>query len=1311
MSDLNDTNAGNSVAIIGMSGRFPGANNISEFWEVLTQGLETIRHFTKEELLAEDFDAEYVLRQENFIRARGVLENIELFDAEFFCFTPAEAIFTDPQQRVWLELAYEALDVAGYARPDNDSAIGVYTGYLNSTYLMHNLLKNRTDVENYVRTRYSNDFSYMINNTNSYIATRTAYKLNLRGPAINLQTACSTSLVSIILAVQSLLQFESDICIAGGINIAVPQTTGYFHQEGAIHSNDGHCRPFDASAAGTVFGSGGGAVVLKRLDEAIEDQDHIYAVIRGAAMNNDGANKVGFTAPSVEGQAACIALAQSIAEVAPESISYIEAHGTGTPMGDPIEVAGLVRAFGDCDGKRHFCGLGSVKSNIGHLDAGAGIAGLIKTVLSLQNKKIPATLHFKKPNPAINFSDTPFFVVDKLTDWDTNGNPRRAGVSSFGVGGTNAHLILEEAPPVQVSGESRHHQLLLFSAKTQNSVIGFAQSLADAFSVNAQLNVADAAWTLLKKRQRFVARRFVVCDNDSRSAATNLKSLKVPLSGSGQCIALPDKIAFGFPGQGSHYYGMGEQLADHEPVFKSTLAECCELANQFIDEDLSEIFTTKISTDEYASRMNHNGIAQLAIFSVDYSIAKLWLSWGLQPEYLLGHSLGEWVAACISGVLSLEHAIEAVWHRGRLMQSVSGDGGALTVFSDFETIKPYLKSDNHFAAENAPQLTLISGPQKAIKALKQRLDDAEIKSRELSISVAVHSPVLDQVIAPFEEILRSLPFKQPTIPILSTATGEQLSPQQTVDPAYWAGQLRKPVQFRTAIDALWRAGKLVAMIECGPGNALSSLCRLQGAEATRHIAVSSLGGPKNLHEHKQLLTAVGKLWVSGVEVDTEAFFAHEQRKIAPIPAYCFDRKRYWVDPPAVSTDYQRDIQTVTSASDGRITSASAVAAASSPKDVESVLKQIWSEVLGVTNIESSDNFRDLGGDSLGAVRLMECIRKETGVGLPLSALDSAPTIVELAKLITADGAATEELGGAGKSCLVPVKQATVGSNRPILFIPHGGGGDVHWGYVNISAGFDKEQAIWGFEHPKDRKFDSFSEMAIYYVDQLKHVQPLGPYYLAGYCFSGVLAYTMACELRKRGEHVAFLGIMEAEPAGPEPTKISINKDFITGLAVNMPITVRTLLNQSPEQRKTKFLKRIIHLKESGAYKLGKMLNLPTDERHPDRQITAADLLRGAEQIPDEMMEVWNHNLQLFQNHISAMSDIALEVFRTRQQPLFSSHDPSLGWRRLTSANVTCHTVEGNHVTVVEPPYAAQLGRVVQERLRIAQEQNSRGQGK
>ncbi|HEY0607520.1 MAG TPA: type I polyketide synthase, partial [Herpetosiphonaceae bacterium] len=680
-SSENGQETGLEIAVVGMAGRFPGARSIEAFWENLCAGVESITFFSEEELLAEGVDAA-TQALPHYVKARGVLDDVEWFDAPFFDISHREAEVLDPQHRLFLETSWEALEHAGYDPQRYKGAIGVFAGTSLNSYLLYNLYPNAQLMQSmgYIQM--------LINSDKDFLTTRVSYKLNLEGPSLTVQTACSTSLVAAHLACQSLLNGECDMALAGGITVSVPQRTGYWYQEGSILSPDGHCRAFDASAQGTVFGSGVGLIVLKRLEDALQDGDTIHAVIKGSAINNDGGAKAGYTAPRIDGQAKVIRAAQLMSEVEPETIGYIEAHGTGTPLGDPIEVAALNQVFQGKIAEPGSCAMGTVKSNVGHLDAAAGIAGLIKSILVLKHGQIPPSLHFTSPNPAIDFANSPFFVNTQLRDW-AGPTPRRAGVSSFGIGGTNAHLILEEPPAIDAGDSGRSWQILTLSAKTQTALDAATQRLAAHLSQHPDLNLADVAYTLQVGRQPFSYRRALVCSdrNDALRTLTADSSDRVL---SGQVSYSDRPVAFLFPGQGAQYIDMGRALYDDEPVFREAVDRCCELLKPHLGLDLRTIlYPTGEAQAEATEQLTQTQITQPALFVIEYALAQLWQSWGVQPAAMIGHSIGEYVAATLAGVFSLEDALLLVATRGRLMQSVP-HGSMLSVALPASEIEPLL---------------------------------------------------------------------------------------------------------------------------------------------------------------------------------------------------------------------------------------------------------------------------------------------------------------------------------------------------------------------------------------------------------------------------------------------------------------------------------------------------------------------------------------------------------------------------------------------------------------------------------------------
>jgi phthiocerol/phenolphthiocerol synthesis type-I polyketide synthase E len=744
---------GFDIAIIGMAGRFPGAQTIERFWQNLRDGVESITRFSDAELTAAGV-APAALSDPNYVKAWSVLADAEWFDAAFFGVSPREAEIMDPQRRLFLECAWEALEDAGYEAEEYHGAIGVFGGASMNTYLLHNLQAHGDLL------RSEAGLQMIIGNDKDYLTTQVSYKLNLKGPSVAVQTSCSTSLVAVHLACQSLLGGECHMALAGGVCIRVPQSTGYLYQEGHILSADGYCRAFDARAQGTVWGSGVGIIVLKPLQEALADGDRIHAVIKGTAINNDGASKIGYTAPSIDGQARLIASALAMAEIAPETVSYIEAHGTGTPLGDPIEIAGLTRAFRAHTDKQAFCAIGSVKTNIGHLGAAAGVAGLIKTVLSLTHQELPPSLHFAQPNPRIDFAHSPFYVQTALSEWRVDKAPRRAGVSSFGMGGTNAHVVLEEAPPQKASSDSRPWQLLVLSARTRTALERATANLVARFKKTPDLNLADVAYTLQVGRKGFSHRRMLVCRNldDAVTALAMLHPQRVATN-----VREPKgrPVTFLFPGQGTQYVRMGFDLYQAEPTFREQVDLCSELLRPHLQLDLREVlYPRQANAATAAHRLQNTGIAQAALFVIEYALAKLWMGWGVQPEAMLGHSIGEYVAACLAGVFALEDALALVAARGQLMQHRPG-GAMLAVPLSPHEVEPFLGDRLSLAVINEPSLCVVSGPTAAVDDLERQLARTGLHCRRLQTSHAFHSAMMEPIVAPFAEHVRTVPLRPP----------------------------------------------------------------------------------------------------------------------------------------------------------------------------------------------------------------------------------------------------------------------------------------------------------------------------------------------------------------------------------------------------------------------------------------------------------------------------------------------------------------------------------------------------------------------
>jgi acyl transferase domain-containing protein len=879
------------IAVIGMACRFPDARNPDEFWVNLRSGRECVAHLSSDEIAAAGVDSALIHHPE-YVKAGVLLADIEEFDAEFFGFNPREAEITDPQHRLFLECAWEAFENAGYVPGSHLGRAAVYASAGMNTYLIFNLYGNR-------EMRKSADrLAVMVGNDKDFLATRVAYKLNLTGPSITVQTACSSSLVAVHLACQSLLSRECDLALAGGAAIRVPQKSGYLYQPGAIFSPDGHCRAFDAQATGTIFGSGVGAVLLKPLAKALADRDNIHAVIKGSAINNDGSAKVGFTAPSVDAQSEVIAEAQAMAAVEAETIGFVEAHGTGTEMGDPIEIAALTQAFRRGTNRNQFCAIGSVKTNFGHLDVAAGVAGLMKTVLCLQKKQLVPNLHFTQPNPKIAFEATPFYVNTGLQDWRKTDSPRRAGVSSFGIGGTNAHVVLEEAPEMESDVSSRNWQLLTITSKTEAALASAVGRWADWLEEHPEASLAQAAYTSHVGRKHFQYRFAVVC-RDSRDGIQRLRERG--LGKSSVPSASTPRIAFLFPGQGAQRVNMGGGLYRTEPEFRNCVDCCSEILKLKLNHDLRDVMYAYDSCrGAVASHLNQTEFAQPALFVTEFALARLLMSLGVQPDVMLGHSVGEYVAACLADVLSLEDALTLLALRGKLMQSLPR-GAMLAVMLSEPEVVSYLPSDLSVAAVNGPQLSVISGPENAILSLEKRLVQQHMGTKRLHTSHAFHSAMMDPILEQFASAVSRISLRAPKVRYISNLTGKWITASQAKDPQYWAMHMRHCVRFDAGLVELLKNSETVAL-EVGPGQGLSDLAR---ARTLRAISTTSRSEHQT-EDQESLLQALGKLWTAGAQIDWEAFHSQDRVHRTQVPTYPFERKRYWIDAKPVTEREEPD---------------------------------------------------------------------------------------------------------------------------------------------------------------------------------------------------------------------------------------------------------------------------------------------------------------------------------------------------------------------------------------------------------------------
>ena len=871
-----------SIAIIGMSARLPGANDVETFWSNLLAGEESIRFFSRDEIIAAGVDpAEY--NAPTYVPAHGALEHIENFDATFFDYTPAQARVIDPQQRLFLETSWHALEHGGYGKIPEHTSVGVFAGCGQNDYLVNQVLpylEHCTDTSAY---------EAILGNDKDFLATRVSYALNLTGPSLDVQTACSTSLVAIHMACRSLLDGECEMAIAGGVALRVPQHSGHVFQPGMIVSSDGHCRAFDAQAEGTVWGSGVGAVLLKPLAQALKDRDTIHAVIKGSAINNDGAMKVGFTAPSVDGQAQVISSAQARAGVSPESIGYIETHGTATALGDLIEFAALNQVFKADTSAKNFCVLGSVKTNIGHLNSAAGIAGLIKTTLALKHGQIPATLHFTQPNPKIDFASSPFYVSNQTLSWPEAQQPRRAGVSSFGIGGTNAHAVLEQAPSIDRTNETKQPLLLVLSARSESALNQLRQDLASHFKNHPQTRLADAAWTLAVGRKEFDHRCALVCD-DLDSAIEQLQAPKSPIAGvlssrqSDQSL-----VAMMFPGQGSQYAGMGHALYIHHPIFRAQFDMCADLLLPHLKLDLRTALFD--NSGDSATTLNETWLTQPALFAVEYALAQVWLASGVKPNALIGHSLGEYVAACLAGVFDLETALRLVTVRGRLIWQETR-GAMLAVSMTASQLTALLPSELSLAAVNGPEACVVAGSFEAIDAFEKILVQQNVLSKRLQTSHAFHSSMLDGILPQFRQEVAACSLQVPQIPFISNVTGAWITDEQATSPEYWAAHMRQAVNFDAGLATLFEQSP-TQVIEAGPGHTLSSLARRHRGKPVSCSVISSFSHQAS--EYPSWLENLGKIWCSGITPDWHTLMDASKPYRIALPQYPFERARHWIE--------------------------------------------------------------------------------------------------------------------------------------------------------------------------------------------------------------------------------------------------------------------------------------------------------------------------------------------------------------------------------------------------------------------------------
>jgi amino acid adenylation domain-containing protein len=1240
---------GHAIAIIGMSGRFPGARSPQELWELLREGRDGLSHFNRESLQAADVPPE-LLWDPSFVPTLGMLEDATRFDAAFFGYSPQEAQLTDPQQRLFLESCWEALEDSGYDPRRYPGGIGVFGGAGVPRYWLQRVASLGSPRGS------SGDYRAIVGNGNDFLATRVAYKLGLRGPALSLQTACSTSLVAIHLACQSLLSRQCDMALAGGVSLFSLGPSGYPYEEGGILSPDGSCRPFDARARGTVPGSGVAVVVLKRLEEALAEGDTVHAVILGSAINNDGAQKMGYTAPSIEGQVEAIVRAQAAAGVTPETLSYVEAHGTATPLGDPIEVAALTKAFRRATVPKQSCALGSLKSNLGHLDAAAGVTGLLKVALSLEHELIPATRHFERPNPELALEDSPFFVNAQPRPWPRTAQPRRAAVSAFGIGGTNAHAILEEAPVREPSGPSRPWQLLPLASRTAAALESATDRLSAHLRQRPELPLPDVAFTLQQGRAAFEHRRVVVCQehDDAAAALASRQSAKV-FDGVVQPQQPP--VIFMFPGGGTQQVGMGRELYQSEPVYREALDRCAGLFIRELECDLrSLLFAEEAERAEAADRLLRPSLNMTSIFSTEYALAQLLLSWGLRPAALTGHSLGEYAAATLAGVLSLEDAVALVALRGRLCDTMP-ESAMLSVPLPEKALTAKWAQGVSLAAINGPAHCVVAGLKEEIDQLEARLHAGGIESQRLWLAGASHSPLVEPFAARLTERAASMKLQAPVIPLVSNLTGTWMSDGDALDPSYWARHLRGTVRFADGLSSVLSLPAPV-LIEVGPGRVLSSLARLHPEAGKARLVtstLSTLGSDRG--DLETLLGAVGKLWCVGGELDWAAFSGQERRQRVPLPTYPFERLEHLlaVDPSEQPLGGPRTPSAAWSSRRASVPVRAPIMQAppTGRGALEQAVAELWWEVLGVRSVRPEDHFFDAGGSSLIALQLRTRIREKLGLVLPVHVLVENPRFAQLVAAVWAASTASSEVPAAPKGRLLVCLQAGAVETPPLYLVQPIGG--TVYTYMSLARQLGPRQPVYAFRasgiEPGEPIYSDVSTMAAHNITELLERQPRGPFQLGGHSSGGVVAYEMARQLLHAGLEVSPVVLLDTPPLP------------LSQLRVDRPEDLLRLMD-------------------------------PFRERAPAAWEGFATAV--AKDSPfRELLMVHAHALAAYEPR---RSQLPLFYIRAKEKNEVLERYAERWWMNHTDGAFSMHNVPGDHFTMMESPHVAAVARLVRQNL-------------
>jgi phthiocerol/phenolphthiocerol synthesis type-I polyketide synthase E len=1254
--------SGLEIAVIGMSGRFPQAPNVQAYWENLKQGKECISFFSLEELKREGI-AEAEALAENYVAASGAVRHSTFFDAAFFGMTPREAELTDPQNRVFIECAWEALEDAGYDPALFPGSIGVFAGKSMSEYLLFALARAPQVLQGV------NLFQFFLGNDKDFLATQVAYKLDLRGPCLTVQTACSTSLAAVHLACQSLLSGESDMVLAGGVSLRFPASRGYFYERSGITSPDGHCRTFDARAQGTVPGSGAGVVVLRRLADAISSGDNVRGVIQGSALNNDGLQKLGYTAPSIAGQTEVIRAAYAVSGVEPASIDYVETHGTGTSMGDPVEVAALREVF-QTQQRDAPCLLGAVKPNVGHLDAAAGIAGLIKTILSLEYGEVPPTINFQTPNPALCLDDKIFSVNTSLRSWNPDNQPRRAAVSSFGMGGANVHLVIEQAPKITSAPSSRRWHVLPLSARSEAALQVTAENLERFWKNEAEWSLPDAAFTLQNGRKSFPY-RMAISAADVEEARQTLGDA----TGEKRWLHAPEankpSLVFMFPGQGTQHADMGKGLREEYRFFRDSVDACLTIASDQTGIDLLEIvYPARGAAFEQAQeKLRNTAVAQPALFAIEYALAKLWMSWGVMPQAMIGHSVGEFVAACLAGVLEFQHAVELVAWRGRLMADVP-PGAMLAVALAEDEAGQYLDGEVSLAAVNAPRSVVLSGSLPAIGCLEEKFRGMEIPCRRLQTSHAFHSFMMHPVLEKFHERIAKMPLRPPQIPYVSCVTGRWITAGEATNPDYWVRQLRQPVRFCDGLQLAAQDANTL-LLEVGMGNTLSGMAR-QCLQNPHHAAVPIFSGLPALEqgheESRSLMETLGRLWMHGINPHWKELSAGESRLRIALPTYPFERKNYSLFKDQTAATEERNaaaesLQAKDKRRPSEFRSSTAVDYQSPVNEIETGLTEIWQELLGINPIRRTDNFFELGGTSLVALDLIARTQRHLGKKLSLSDVIEHPTLAGLASLMR---------NGQSHSVDLPlICLQNAGGSQPV-FLVHPVGGAVFC-YQQLAQYLGPHQPVYAFQARSVTDVAglprSLEEMASDYVHSLCVVSP-PPYLLGGWSLGGVVAFAMARQLQQMGRTVDLLVLMDSHPClQKQLLECDIDTDKTTALLLQSLQGANGARLDLPP-----LLARMVR-----DYR-GRM---------PAAEVDANYLRR--------LVRTYALNVQLLRDHVPLAYAGNVNLFRATEQPEGAEHD--LGWGRLVSGKLNLVTLPGDHHSIMQGESAIRMANCIREQIK------------